>query len=193
MSWVVFDYGEVLCSRTEALPRLAARLGVTQAEFEPAYWAHRDAYDRGCSDETYWKAVADSAGAELDADAVHDLTRVDIEGWSCLQDASARLLDELTANGVRLALLSNAPSSFARFAERQPWAQHFRVRVFSADVGCAKPDPEIFDLLTSRLGVRADDCVFFDDRAVNVEGARAAGLRAQVWQGADHARRVLAG
>lgn len=193
MTWAVFDYGEVLCTRTEALPRLAARLGVSQERFESAYWAHRDAYDRGCSDEEYWSAVAASTGARLDGDAVADLTRLDIEGWSYLHPASAALLDELARDGAQLALLSNAPSSFARFAERQPWAEHFRVRVFSGDVGCAKPDAKIFELLAERLGARPSDCVFFDDREVNVTGARAAGLRAHLWQGADHARRMLTG
>ncbi|EHK89070.1 haloacid dehalogenase superfamily protein, subfamily IA, variant 3 with third motif having DD or ED [Saccharomonospora azurea SZMC 14600] len=191
MTWVVFDYGEVLCTRTEALPGLAARLDVSPERFESAYWAHRDAYDRGCTDEEYWSAVAASAGATLDATAVDDLTRGDVEGWSHLDPASAQLLDDLARDGARLALLSNAPTSFARFAERQPWAQHFRVRVFSADVGCAKPDPKIFRLLTDRLGAEPGDCVFFDDRAVNVTAAQDAGLHAHLWQGADHARRVL--
>ncbi|CAM3081338.1 HAD family phosphatase [Saccharomonospora xinjiangensis] len=191
MTWVVFDYGEVLCTRTVALPKLAARLGVASEDFEPAYWAHRDAYDRGCSDEAYWSAVAGSAGAKLDTEAVRDLTRLDIEGWSRIDAGSMRLLGELAGSGARLALLSNAPTSFARFAEREPWARHFRVRVFSADVRCAKPDRQIFDLLTSRLGAEAGRCVFFDDRAANVDGARAAGLAAHLWQGAEHARQVL--
>ncbi|WP_197319688.1 HAD family phosphatase [Saccharomonospora sp. NB11] len=191
MTWVVFDYGEVLCTRTEALPRLAARLGVSPERFESAYWAHRDAYDRGCSDEEYWTAVAATAGAALDATAVEELTRGDVHGWSQLHPASATLLDDLTEAGARLALLSNAPASFARFAERQPWAEHFRVRVFSADVACAKPDTKIFDLLTDRLGAEPGDCVFFDDREVNVVSAREAGLQAHLWQGADHARRLL--
>ncbi|TLW93220.1 HAD family hydrolase [Saccharomonospora piscinae] len=196
MTWIVFDYGEVLCARTEALPRLATRLGVPLADFEPAYWGNRDIYDRGAADETYWKAVAAGAGADLDTvdlGAVEDLTRLDIEGWSRLDPASTALLDDLARDGASLALLSNAPASFARFAERQPWARHFHTRVFSADVGCAKPDPDIFALLTDRLGAAPSDCVFFDDRRSNVAGARAAGLRAHLWQGAQAARQRLAG
>lgn len=191
MTWIVFDYGEVICTRTEALPRMATRLGVSLAQFEAAYWGNRDAYDRGASDASYWKAVAADVGLVADNEAVDDLTRLDIEGWNELDPASVTLIDELAGNGTRLALLSNAPASFARFAEQQPWARHFPTRVFSADVGCAKPDSKIFELLTTRLQARPEECLFFDDRPSNVEGAQVAGLRAHLWQGADHARQLL--
>lgn len=193
MHWVIFDYGEVLCTRTEVLPELAHRLGVPEPEFETAYWRHRDAYDRGSSDGTYWRAIAETLGVAIDAATVADLTRLDIAGWSRLHPASAALLDSLAAEGTALALLSNAPASFARFAERQPWARHFSTRVFSADVGHAKPDRAIYDHVIDRLAASPEHCVFFDDRDENITAARAVGLRAHLWRGADHAREVLSG
>ncbi|MFJ8812619.1 HAD family hydrolase [Amycolatopsis thermoflava] len=189
--WVVFDYGEVICGRTTALPDLAATLGVPLAEFEPHYWRLRDAYDRGCADLEYWGGVGEALGVPVDESTSDRLTEIDIRGWSDVRESSLELLAGLSEAGVPLALLSNAPSSFARFAERQDWMRHFRVRVFSGDVGVAKPDAEIFELLVARLGVSAGDCVFFDDRQSNVDGARAAGLRAHVWDGADAARALL--
>ncbi|WP_431902043.1 HAD family hydrolase [Amycolatopsis thermoflava] len=189
--WVVFDYGEVICGRTTALPDLAATLGVPLAEFEPHYWRLRDAYDRGCVDLEYWGGVGEALGVPVDESTSDRLTEIDIRGWSDVRESSLELLAGLSEAGVPLALLSNAPSSFARFAERQDWMRHFRVRVFSGDVGVAKPDAEIFELLVARLGVPAGDCVFFDDRQSNVDGARAAGLRAHVWDGADAARALL--
>ena len=189
--WVVFDYGEVICGRTTALPELADALGAPLAEFEPHYWRLRDAYDRGCPDLEYWGGIGDALGVPVDESTSDRLTEIDIRGWSDVREASLELLARLSEAGVPLALLSNAPFSFARFAERQDWMRHFRVRVFSGDVGVAKPDPEIFDLLVARLGVPAGDCVFFDDRQSNVDGARAAGLRAHRWDGAEAARAVL--
>ncbi|GAB2978681.1 HAD family phosphatase [Amycolatopsis acidiphila] len=190
-NWIVFDYGEVICGRTDALPELASTLGVGVAEFEPHYWALRDKYDRGASDLEYWGAVGDALGVQVDQSTSDTLTRIDIQGWSCLEPASVELVSALAEAGASLALLSNAPSSFARFAEKQDWAQHFRVRVFSGDVGVAKPDPAIFELLLARLQAQAGECLFFDDRQSNVDGARAAGLRAHRWQGADSAQAVL--
>ncbi|GAA5163536.1 MULTISPECIES: HAD family hydrolase [Amycolatopsis] len=190
MTWYVFDYGEVICGRTDALPELAATLGADLAEFEPHYWAHRDAYDRGASDLEYWGAVGEALGVPVDESTSDTLTRIDIEGWSRLDPASLELVTSLAESGASLALLSNAPSSFARFAERQDWARHFRVRVFSGDVGVAKPDEEIFELLLARLDAQAGECVFFDDRQSNVDGAKAVGLRAHLWQGTETAVRA---
>jgi putative hydrolase of the HAD superfamily len=190
-NWLVFDYGEVICGRTTALPELAATLGVAPAEFEPHYWALRDRYDRGASDLEYWGAIGEALGVPVDESTSDTLTRLDIEGWSRVEPASVELVSALSEAGASLALLSNAPSSFARFAEKQDWAHHFRVRVFSGDVGFAKPDPEIFELLLARLEAQAGECLFFDDRQSNVDGARAVGLRAHVWQGVDSAQAIL--
>lgn len=190
-NWIVFDYGEVICGRTAALPELAATMGVDAGDFESQYWAHREAYDRGASDLTYWTAIGATLGVSVDPSTSDALTEIDIAGWSRPDPAVLDLLTTLAEAGAALALLSNAPASFARFAERQDWAGHFRVRVFSGDVGVAKPDPEIFRLLLSRLDAGAEDCLFFDDRQSNIDGARAVGLRAHRWLGIETAHAAL--
>lgn len=191
MRWVVFDYGEVISRPTGALPDLANLLGVPLADFERGYWKARDEYDRGQPDLEYWRAVGAVAGAEVDEGLARRLTDVDVRGWLLPDPDTLELVEELAAAGTPLALLSNAPVSFARVAEREPWTGHFRHLVFSGDLGVAKPDPRIFAALAERLGADPADCVFFDDRQVNVDGANAAGLRGVLWRGSSHARAVL--
>ena len=53
------------------------------------------------------------------------------------------------------------------------------------------PDAAIFEHALDDLGVDADRAVFLDDNQVNVDGARAVGLRAERTQGPDEARAVL--
>jgi putative hydrolase of the HAD superfamily len=186
--WVVFDYGEVISQRTGALPDLAAALAADVTPFERAYWAEREAYDRGASDLDYWRAVGDRLGIEVDAPKATELTEIDVAGWLRLEASTVALLDQLGEHGVPLALLSNAPSSFGRHVERQAWSARFEYLLFSGDLGFAKPDAEIWATLLDRLDARAADCVFLDDRQVNVDGAIAAGLAAMRWTGADPAR-----
>ncbi len=53
--------------------------------------------------------------------------------------------------------------------------------VVSEEAGVSKPDPAIFHLALDRLGVRAEESVMVGDSwAADIEGARAAGIRA-VW------------
>ncbi|WP_394614982.1 HAD-IA family hydrolase [Lentzea sp. JNUCC 0626] len=186
MRWVVFDFGEVISRRNPALPSMAARLGVSLDVFEAAYW-DRDAYDRGSSDAAYWALIGSVLGRSFSADEVREMTALDNGGW--LDDPvpeTVALIEDLAALGVPLALLSNAPVTFARLASVAPWAKHFRHLVFSGDLLVAKPDSAIWEHTSSLIG--SSDVIFFDDRQSNVDGARAAGWDARLWTSAAAAR-----
>nr|WP_042184656.1 HAD-IA family hydrolase [Kibdelosporangium sp. MJ126-NF4]CEL15758.1 HAD-superfamily hydrolase subfamily IA, variant 3 [Kibdelosporangium sp. MJ126-NF4]CTQ93684.1 HAD-superfamily hydrolase subfamily IA, variant 3 [Kibdelosporangium sp. MJ126-NF4] len=189
MRWIVFDYGEVISERTAALPELAEVLGAEQVAFETAYWAHREAYDRGMSDQDYWSTVA---GKPLDEPTSAQLAKIDGVGWMTTRQSTLDLIAEITAAGHGLALLSNAPSAFGRMVELEAWTRPFTHLIFSGDLAIAKPDPQMWATLLERLGAAPRDCVFFDDRQVNIDGALAAGIDAQLWVSAAEARAHLA-
>ncbi|REE94561.1 putative hydrolase of the HAD superfamily [Paenibacillus taihuensis] len=53
--------------------------------------------------------------------------------------------------------------------------------IVSEEAGVNKPDPQIFALATSKLGLRADECLYIGDHPVNdIEGASKAGM-ATIW------------
>ncbi|SEB38064.1 putative hydrolase of the HAD superfamily [Amycolatopsis tolypomycina] len=191
MNWIVFDYGDVLSKPSAALPDLAAAMRAPLPEFLAAYWEYRLAYDAGSTPLEYWQAVGNAVGAPVDETLSDELTRIDVEGWGHLEPSSKALLEALSEAGANLALLSNAPVAFGEWVRAQDFARHFRVTLFSGDVRCVKPDAKIFRLLLDELGAEPADCLFFDDRESNVDGARAVGLRAHVWNGADAARAWL--
>lgn len=189
--WVVFDYGEVISRRTAALPGIAAMLDADPEEFETAYFAERKAYDAGCPDLDYWRSVAARLDREVDAALSERLTSADVTGWMETDPGSLRLLDDLHEQGVALALLSNAPSSFGRAAERTEWARLFKHLVFSGDLKLSKPDARIYRALLDTLDAEPADCLFFDDRQENIDAAREAGLGAELWPGPEAARQLL--
>jgi putative hydrolase of the HAD superfamily len=63
--------------------------------------------------------------------------------------------------------------------------------VVSAEVGVVKPDPRIFRHLLARFALAAEETVFLDDHPPNVEGARAVGLEARVFETAARAAEDL--
>ncbi|MEA5359544.1 HAD family phosphatase [Amycolatopsis sp., V23-08] len=191
MNWIVFDYGDVLSKPSAARPEMAAKLGVQLPEFERAYWDLRIPYDAGSTPLEYWQAVGDTLDAPVDEALSDELTRIDVEGWSHLEPSSKDLLEALAEAGASLALLSNAPSVFGEWVRAQDWARLFKVTLFSGDVRCVKPDAKIFELLLEQLEAKPGDCLFFDDRQSNVDGANAVGLQARLWNGADAARAWL--
>jgi putative hydrolase of the HAD superfamily len=63
----------------------------------------------------------------------------------------------------------------------------------SFEVGAVKPEPEIYLRCLSALGVSPEEALFVDDRAVNIEGARALGMHAVLFEGEDALAAEVAG
>ena len=88
-------------------------------------------------------------------------------------------LEALRERGVRLAVVSNWDCSLPEWLERAGVAPFFEVVVSSAVVGAAKPAPDPFQAALELLGVGPDEAIHVGDSVANdVEGARAAGVRA---------------
>ena len=196
MTWVLFDYGGVICQpQPEAdVALLAKAAGCTIQEFCDGYWAHRLDYDRGELDcVTFWQKVAASAGRSFTAAQIAELTRLDIESWLHLQPGTVTLIEDLAAAGYRLALLSNAPAEVADVMAALPVvAAHFEHCTFSCYLRAVKPQPEVYQAVLTLLGASPGEVVFLDDRPENVAGAEAMGIRSVHFTGPDEARAALA-
>jgi putative hydrolase of the HAD superfamily len=195
MIWVLFDYGGVICEpQPEAdRARLAHASGAPAADFEAAYWRYRLDYDRAALDVTaYWQRVAADLGRSYTDAEIAELSRVDTASWLTLQPGTVDLITELAAAGQGLALLSNAPADVARAVQDLPLADHFEYLVFSCALRSAKPDPEGFRATLALLDAGPGDVVFLDDRADNVAGAAALGIRSVQFTDAAAARDGLA-
>jgi len=77
------------------------------------------------------------------------------------------------AAGLKTALLSN---SWGNEYDEDLLAELFDTTVISGEVGLRKPEPEIYRLTASRLGVPPGQCVFVDDLAPNIRGAVEVGM-----------------
>ncbi|AHB42263.1 HAD-superfamily hydrolase, subfamily IA, variant 3 [Candidatus Saccharibacteria bacterium RAAC3_TM7_1] len=78
----------------------------------------------------------------------------------------------------KVGMLSNVGDDFVEslFSEAEREAL-FDDIVLSSNVGLLKPSAEIYELAAQRLGVLPEECVFIDDRPVNVEAARYVGMK----------------
>ncbi|WP_433283890.1 HAD family hydrolase [Pseudonocardia sp. CA-142604] len=182
-SAVVFDIGGVLGGSADGIFAFATELGVEATSFAAAYWRHRDSYDLGSAAEDYWNRVADDLGRVLTAAQVRRLDVADAQRWSELSPGAADLIDAIARTGVQLALLSNAPRSMAEQVRSSRWGARFPTKLFSCDMGLAKPDPGAYATVEDALGLPAAELVFFDDRPVNVLAAQQSGWSAFRWQG----------
>jgi putative hydrolase of the HAD superfamily len=175
---VIFDWGGVFTRRPPGATRraLERRLGLEPgglgAFFSGEDWllhstgrqAEKEFWERVCAGFPVVPDVrlADSVWEHL---FVHPTLRAELVTFAaCLHGR------------FKVGLLSNAGTGLRpRLA---PVLDHFDDLVISAEVGCHKPDAEIFEMALARLAVEPDATLFVDDYAHNVAAARELGIRA---------------
>ncbi len=195
MTWVLFDYGNVICAPPPErdVARLAEVAGCTVADLLTPYWAYRLDYDRAMLDVTgYWQQVAADLGGSFTERQIAELSNVDAGSWLHLRPASVDLVAGLAGAGARLAVLSNAPEDTAQAVSSLPVAAHFQHLMFSCYLKLAKPDPECFHAALAVLRAQPADVIFLDDRPDNVAAAAALGIRSARFTDAGTARADLA-
>lgn len=102
----------------------------------------------------------------------------DARAWRVFPEVP-EVLATLRARGLRLAVVSNFDARLCALLDQLGVATLFDTIVHSTLVGSAKPDPSIFRTAMARLAVDPSQGLHVgDDLAVDVEGARRAGLRA---------------
>jgi 2-haloacid dehalogenase len=103
------------------------------------------------------------------------------------------IVEELGARGVPLFAITNFSADFwTPFATREhAFFARFRGIVVSGQEKMMKPDPAIYRLALRRFGLAPLEALFVDDRAINVAGAEAVGMRAHLFTGAPALRTRL--
>ena len=182
---IVFDFGNVLVSFD---PVYMTRQYVKDEEdvalvsevlFDRLYW---DKLDAGTiTDEEVVRFSCERLPERLHG-AVADIyynwiyNIPEIEGMR-------EIVERVREAGKRVYLLSNKCEYFASHADEIDMIRGFDGCVFSARAGQVKPRAEIFEYLCSTYGIAAEETLFIDDNAANIDGARAFGINAYLFDG----------
>jgi putative hydrolase of the HAD superfamily len=174
---IIFDLGGVLL-RTEDRThrsRLAERLGMTYQELESHVYGSREVMRGEVSAESHKKGIMKGLGLPED-----DFKEFGDEFWGGDQ-MDTKLVDFI--RGLRgdytTVLLSNAWDDL-RSVLVNVWkiADAFDQMFISAEMGLAKPDPKIYQVVTAELKKDPAELIFLDDFIENVEAAREVGWNA---------------
>lgn len=85
----------------------------------------------------------------------------------------------LRQQGVKTAVVtsSNQPKMQAVYARRPEFKTLFDAILTSEDFERSKPDPDCYLKAAARFGLKAEDCVVFEDSFNGLRSGRAAGMR----------------
>ena len=132
--------------------------------------------------ERVWAAWADRHGLEgIDIDAevgwVHQGELDDVEGVHAI-DGIVDFLNALP--GDRWAIVTSATKQLAGRRLKAAGITPPKTFITAEDVKRGKPAPDCFLLAAERLGVKASDCLIFEDAPAGIAAAEAAGADVMV-------------
>ena len=191
---IVFDIGNVLTDfRWEGFLRdkgfddgMIRR--IARASVAGPYWKE---VDRGVwSTEKLLQAFID-----LDPEIADELYLAfgNIHGMVTRRAYAIPWIKELKEKGYHVYYLSNfSDKAYAECAEALDFIPYMDGGILSYRDQVIKPDPKIYQLLLERYGLKAQECVFLDDSAVNVAAARAEGFAGIVFRTKEQAEEELA-
>jgi putative hydrolase of the HAD superfamily len=175
---VIFDVGGVLLHEVDRTPRetAAQKLGVSYDALNQAVFNHPLGHRATIGEITtpqIWQAIGESF--QLSPSETAALEQ-EFLGGNQIDTALVDFARSLRGT-YKTAILSNAWDDL-REVILHKWqiADAFDEIIVSAEVGCAKPDPQIYALTLQTLGVNPEEAVFIDDLEPNILAARQAGM-----------------
>ena len=182
---LVFDMGNVLLeyrtARTLARYFSGAedRALIDRELFNGPEWVKADLGE--CTGEEQFLGVSKRVPQRL-----HAALQACINGWQAdmiPMPQSQRFVAEMKEKGYGLYVLSNASPLFYECFPRFGHIEIFDGMVVSCDYHVLKPDERIYRILLEKFHLKPEECLFFDDRPENVQGAREVGMNSEVFTG----------
>lgn len=123
------------------------------------------------SEKQFYQRLAEASGQTFDQVQ-------DVFGNKSLIDSDVVGLVRRFKKKYKVGLLSNASGEYLReLLDIHSLSELFDVVAVSGELQLAKPDPEIFEHILHKLGVRANKAVFIDDARRNVSAAERLGIK----------------
>jgi putative hydrolase of the HAD superfamily len=183
---VGFDIGGVLISYS--IPRqlevISHELKVPLESVTEAYRQLRPGLDiDAVSNQEFWAELIRMAGSMADPVATEHLWSDNYIQENPFIDGMLALVDKLKQQHYKLGVLSNIDREHAEINRSRHIYDRFDVVLLSDEIQARKPDPDVFQELAFRLGVRPAELVFIDDLPENIAGAQKIGVHGILFRG----------
>jgi len=175
---VIWDMGGVILRSEDWTPRreLAVQYGMTLESMHDFVFnsvSGKLATLGKIEEEAHWRDIGGQL--RISSETLREFRELFWAGDS-LDYELAEFIRKLKTN-YTTALLSNAWTNARHvLTNSKPCIDAFHVAVFSCEVGLAKPDPAIYNLILRLTSTRPEEAIFVDDFIENIEAANDAGI-----------------
>jgi putative hydrolase of the HAD superfamily len=186
---VIFDFGGVISDDPfRMMAAQAASFGFDISEFASIGVGYGDYGDgdhpwhrleRGEIEVDAYEQAVDAMARDRGHDGFPPL-QVDLilSQVLVIRPAMLKLLDDLRAQGIATAILTNNVRALGAWRDFADWDQLVDAVIDSCEVGMRKPEHRMFHHACELLGVAPTEALFLDDMDANVKAAEEVGLTA---------------
>ncbi len=149
-----------------------------------------DEYDRGVltDEEVLNRFIENDPGVEKEIRMYNE----NLSGVIEVYPYAKQWIRDMKAKGLKVYILSNYGSKcYNECGSKMDFTELVDGAVFSWQEKVIKPDDAIYERILKRYQLVPGECVFFDDRKDNVEGARRNGILGIVFEDYDQAKKEL--
>ncbi len=190
---VLFDWGGVLIENpAPGLMAYCARaLQVLVEDYARAHNEHSAAFQKGLiGEEVFWQDVCQELGRPVPRQS--SLWGEAFRAVYSPREEVFALARQLRENGHKTSVLSNTEAPAREFFLELQYDM-FDVLTFSCAEGVRKPEREIYEIASQKLGMAPAQCVLIDDRLDFIEGACNVGMKGIVYENLVQVKEELTG
>jgi len=175
---IAFDYGGVVeIEEGDLIREIADFLKITKEDWHKAYYSLNHLCNTG---KNTWQEVLAFVCKEFSAsDAqiahVHEMIK-EKKKTKKINLKLIEIIKDLKKKNYKIALLSNNSVNLRQKLVGQNIIDLFDEIIISGEVGCQKPSPEIFEILSNKLGLNKNELIFVDNAEKSLERAEEIGF-----------------
>lgn len=174
---VVFDWGGVISpagTPDEVVVSLAKVLGATPERAREGFAAHAEEFKRGkITEEMFWQLLEEEFSVTVPSSRRSIWTDVALFAPNKML---MQYINMLQKERYLISILSNTFPPTAADLRGTGWYDPFETVILSSEVGFAKPDKEIYEMLLQKTGFSPEETVFIDDQERCLVPARKLGI-----------------
>jgi len=178
---IIFDLNGIFLQSPKLSDRFEKDFNIKSAVFLPKLSGIMDKVRKPNAEPafSYWKEVLDEWKVKLNEKEFWNY-------WFGGEVQSERMIafsKELREKGIRIFILSNNFKERASFYGHYPWVHDCIDRLyFSWQTGFVKPDVKAWELVLNENGLKAEECLYFDDQEKNVKAAESIGIKSFIFK-----------
>lgn len=135
---------------------------------------YKDFFSGNIDYETFWASFEKELGLSKGADFWHQKL---LEFFTPQKDV-LEIYNEMRNKGFKLVLLSDQVKNlWEDIDKRYNISAYFDEIIISSDVGFSKPGQKIYKYALEKIGTRAQESIFIDDREENLDPAKQMGFK----------------